>query len=114
VSDAAIAKAREEIAKLPGIKESAIAHLGPCVICGKPLLAELMFYRIKIERAGFEPRAIERRAGMALLMGNQTLARVMGPDEDLAKIISGPREVAVHEGCAGKVYHLLALFEEGS
>lgn len=45
----------------------------------------------------------------SVLGGSDTLARAMGPNEDLAKIVDGPVDVLVHEDCAGDVGHLLEL-----
>lgn len=98
---------------LPGIKEDALMALGSCRCCAQPLTHDQLFYRIKIERAGFMADAIRERAGMEMMMGSGALARIMGPDRDLAKVIAGPVEVAVHEKCADKVHHLLMLFPEG-
>jgi hypothetical protein len=107
----------DEIAALPGLKEDEIAKLGHCAVCRKPLLdrekASITFYRVTIARAGFLLQSLERRAGLAMMLGgSHGLARAMGPNEDFAKIIDGPRDVAVHEACAGDVGHLLELFGE--
>lgn len=95
---------------LPGIKETELAKLGPCRICGEPLTSEILFYRVTIERAGFEARAMQRRIGLSMMIGGP-LATIMGPDEDLAKVIDGPQTAAVHESCAGDVRHLMQLFQ---
>jgi hypothetical protein len=71
-----------------------------------------LFYVIEISRAGFQANAVKRRAGLSLMMGgNDALARVFSPDEDLAKVLDGPRRVAVHETCADQVGHLFQLLE---
>jgi hypothetical protein len=103
-----------DLDKLPGLKERALARLGPCVVCGKPLLegGDVTFYVIKIERAGWMKRALERRAGLAMVIGNDAIARAMGPDEDLAKVIDGPCEVVLHESCAPDLHHPLELMRE--
>lgn len=102
--------AADIIKALPGIKEAELAKLGPCRVCGEPLTAEMLFYRVTIERSGFEAKAMQRRIGLGMIVGS--LASIMGPDEDLAKIIDGPQTVAVHEGCADKVHHLIMLMEK--
>lgn len=95
--------------KLPGIKEAELVALGPCVICGKKPLetGETPFYRVRIERGLFNPSALQRRAGLEMMIGG--LAAVMGPDEDLAQVFDGPHTVFVHEGCAMRIHHLLEL-----
>lgn len=109
--------AMPDITKLPGLKERELVKLGACAICEKPMLdpekGGPTFYRIALTRAMFDQRAINRRVGLELQLGSGPLARAMGPDEDIAKIFSGPTEVAVHEGCAGQVYHLLRLLPAG-
>ncbi len=97
---------------LPGIKERDLVKLGKCAICGEHLLGKqpvgITFYRLRLERAMFNPQALRRRVGLELQIG--PLATVMGPDEDLASVFDGPTEVVVHEDCAAKVGHLLRLF----
>ncbi len=108
-------KTTRDLADLPGIKESALVKLGTCRVCGKQQLAGQMplFYRVTISRAGFLIDAVKRRAALGTMLGSQALGQVMGPDEDLAKVIDGPHEVFVHEHCAGKIGHLLDLIPDG-
>lgn len=96
---------------LPGIKEAELVKLGPCAICHKPLLggAGVTFYRLTISHAAFISGALRRRVGLEMQIGAP--ASVMGPDEDLAAVFDGPKDVAVHERCAD-VNHLLLLFRE--
>lgn len=98
----------------PGLKERELVALGDCAVCGKKLLEGglPLFYVLEISRAGFEAGAIRRRAGLGVMMGNDALAQVFSADEDLAKVIDGPRRVVVHETCAGKIAHLVQLLEE--
>ena len=101
--------------RLPGLKEADLEVCGPCALCGEPLInpphAGPSFYRVTVSHAVFDLGAISRRVGLAgVLGGSGALARVMGPDEDLAKIVDGPREAVVHEHCAGRINHLLELF----
>jgi hypothetical protein len=95
---------------MTGIKEAELDRLGPCAICRKPLLGngDVSFYRVQLTRAIFERRAIEKRVGLQMMIGSGAIARVLGPDEDLAVILDGPHEVAVHESCAD-IGHLLAI-----
>lgn len=102
---------------LPGIKERDLTALGACAVCGKPLFEGglPLFYVIEISRAGIDTSAVQRRIGLGMMVGgNDAIARAFSPDEDLAKILSGPKRVMVHEGCAGEVGHLLQLMgDEG-
>jgi hypothetical protein len=83
-----------------------------CAICGKGVMAGGMplFWRVTCERMGVDLAAVKREVGMELLMGgNVALARVLGPDEDIAAPFGAPRTVLVCEACAGmptSVYQL--------
>ena len=108
-----------QLRALPGVKEDELRELGPCAICGKPLLEQgvPIFYRVTVSQCAFDPGAIRRRLGLSMAMGSgsagDTLARVMGPDEDLAKVMAGPQTRAVCGLCAEKVPHLMVLIPEG-
>lgn len=112
MSDPIIA-ARKTRDALPGLKADEISELGPCAICGEALLngSLPLFYRVRIEHCGFDSDALRKHAGLAMQIGNERLARIMGTDADLAKIIDGPRTRAVHETCAAKIDHLIRLME---
>jgi len=100
---------------MPGLKERDVERLGPCAVCGKSLIGGgrlPLFYVVRISRAGFDLPAINRRVALGALLQSSALAQAMGPDEDIAKIINGPTEVAVHEECT-EVGHLLRLMPEG-
>jgi hypothetical protein len=94
------------------MKEKELATNGPCCVCGKPLLGSEnstpSFYVVTIVHAVFKADALQRRAGLGMQIGSR-LAQVMGPDEDLAVILTGPRTKVVHEVCATKVSHLALL-----
>lgn len=103
-----------EIDKLPGLKESELIALGPCIICGKPALgsdnSSPTFYVVDVAHACFDMAAINRRVGLQMVLGgHDALARAMGPDGPLARIVNQPRKVFVHEGCAGQIGHVLEL-----
>ena len=90
----------------------------PCACCGKGLAATglPLFYRLTIERFGLDGRAIQRQAGLEAMMGgNALIAAAMGPDEDLAVNLAGPRTVLVCETCshqAGRLFPVLVGDEE--
>lgn len=105
----------DEIAKLRGLKKREMEGLGRCPICRQPHVAGgLTFYRVRIDRGGFLLDAMNRQAGLQAFMGNVALADAMGPDEDMAKLLTDPVEVLVHEHCAGKVRHLLELMGDAT
>ena len=73
----------------------------PCAICERGLMHNglPLFFRLKFERMGFDRRAIERQHGLEMVIGHAGIAAVMGPNDDMAKIIDGPHEVLVCEDC---------------
>lgn len=98
-----------------GFKEQALILMGPCIVCGLQQLAggDPTFYCVEVTRAGFDRRAVERRVGLQMQMGSGPLAHLMGPDEDIAKVIQPPTTVFVHERCGRKgVADILALIPE--
>jgi len=103
----ALAKARAEISKLPGFKQSEIQ---PCALCGKGLGHDgnFLFWRLKFERLGIDHSAVRQQHGLELMLGSAALAHVMGPDRDIAKVIDGPRDALVCEPCV--MDRLLGLF----
>jgi hypothetical protein len=76
-----------DIDKLPGLKHR---DFKPCLACGKGVMhaGSISFYRVRIEHCVVNTREVEKAAGMEMLMGNPQLANVMGPDADLAKVMS--------------------------
>ncbi len=107
MSEAAFAKARAELAKLPGFKQS---ELKPCAVCGKGLAHDgnFLFWRLKFERLGIDHSAVQRQHGLELMLGSPAIARVMGPDEDIAKVLDGPTSVLVCEPCVTE--RMIGLF----
>lgn len=91
-----------DIDALPGISEDELRRLGPCPICGKMLAetGELTFYRVRTEHCALDANAIQRRAGLEMMMGNSALAAVFSPDRYLARVVDGPHTSLVHESCA--------------
>lgn len=106
----------QNIHDLPGLKQDELERMGPCIVCRKPMLqqpAHPMFFCVTVEQAIWDQGAVMRQAGLTVMFqGHAGLARIMGPNADLAKVINRPRRVAVHFDCAGKIGHLLALLPE--
>lgn len=102
-----------QLKDLPGLKHDDLLATTECKICHRPIGQDVvpLFYRIRVERCGWDARAIQRFKGLSDYLCSPVLARVMGPDEDLAKILDS-KLVVVHESCADKVHHLLQLLEE--
>ncbi len=100
---------------LPGLKLDDLDRMGACAVCGKPMLqppAHPMFYCVTVEQAVWDQAAIQRQVGLGMVIGSHPLARLMGPNEDLAKITNVARRVVVHFDCAVKVAHLQMLIPE--
>lgn len=80
---------KDEIANLPGLKED---DLTPCALCGKHHEAPV-FYRVTVDSCAFDARAVQRQLGLGMMMGgNAAIARALGPNDDMAKIVSSDRK----------------------
>lgn len=97
--------------KLAGIKQDEIK---PCALCAKGVAHDgnILFWRIRLERAGLHAPAIERQHGLELMLGSPAIARVMGTDSDIAKVIDGPHEVWICEPCVSERLHPLFIITE--
>ncbi len=66
-----------------------------------------MFWTLNIKRHGLLKGALERNAGLfTMLGGSAELARVMGPDEDMTKILL-EEKITLCETCAMPIMILL-------
>jgi hypothetical protein len=73
------------------MKESELREVCICSICGKKIgeAGSLDFYRVTIQRWSINLAAVQRQTGLAMMLGgNGELARVMGPDEEMAHKVS--------------------------
>ena len=92
------------------------ADLKNCAICGKGLMhsGSPLFYRVKIERMGFDAVAVQQTHGLETFFGGgqagAMLANVMGPDPDIAKSISSD-EALICDSCAMESTCLAAIHE---
>lgn len=76
---------RDEIKNLPGLKAREIGK----TVTGAGIAAQgPIFYRVTVEQCGLDRDAIQRQAGLEMMVGNAAIAAVLGPDEDIAKILS--------------------------
>ena len=62
----------------------------PCILCGKGMANgnNLMFYQVRLTRFVINPGAVQRQAGLEMMLNSPALAQVMGPDENLAEELS--------------------------
>lgn len=93
----------------------------PCAMCGRGVMHTglPLFYRVKVEAMGVDVRAVQRRAGLEQMMGGGSagalLARVMGPDEDIAKpVVDDYPTVLICQPCAFQPHPLLLFMERAA
>jgi hypothetical protein len=72
-----------------------------------------LFYRVKLEVMGINANAVRQVHGLETMLGSVALARVMGPDPDVAVAIDPepPAEKLVCSPCAMTPRPLLMLQE---
>lgn len=117
MSEETRAAARAELAKLPGMKELDLRKHTTCAICRQPVFKRKahefpgLFWTVKVQRWGLDMEACNRQQGLGMMLGGRgDIARVMGPDEDLAKQMA-EAELTVCESCAGEKTGLFELLE---
>ena len=73
-----------------------------CTHCGKPIghTGVPFFHRVIIQQFVVDLAAVRRADGLAALLGNQRIAAVVGPDEDLANPFDAAATVTLCEHCA--------------
>ncbi len=68
----------------PGLKQDEIEK---CALCGKGMMhsGHPLFYRVKLTTYCVDSKSIKRQHGLEMSMGEAApLARIMGPNEDMA------------------------------
>lgn len=78
------------------------SNLQPCAVCRKGMMhaGTPLFYRLRVERYGIDAAAVNRQHGLEMFFGKAApLAAIIGPSEDIAKLIDGPREILICETC---------------
>lgn len=85
----------------------------PCAGCGKGVMHTglPLFWRVTIARYGIDVTAVQRQAGLEMMLGSAALAHVMGPNETLAKPVMDDVILIFCEDCAMKPYPVAALTE---
>lgn len=75
----------DDVRKLPGLKAGEITKS----VTGKGVGSDgPVFYRVTVETCCIDPLAVQRQAGLELLVGNAAIAQALGPDEHMAKIFA--------------------------
>lgn len=86
-----------------------------CALCDQKIGASgvPLFWVVTVERFGVDLGAIKRHDGLAAVLGgNQLLAGVMGPNEDLAQSMMSPTTVTICERCSSARSALVAELAE--
>ena len=98
------------------MKRDELLELVKCCVCKNPFGSSGLpfFYKITIERYGVDVDAVRRQDGLAAILGgNKILAGVMGPDEDMASLVDGPKTFTVCETCSLDQQVIVAFLCEG-
>lgn len=84
------------------MKEKELREIANCALCGKPFghTGLPLFYRVTIERFKVDMGAVDRQQGLGMMLGNASLASVMGTNEDMAESIMEPIKITVCEHCS--------------
>lgn len=93
------------------MKEKELREAATCGLCGKKIGESglPLFMRVNVKRYGLNARAIKRQTGLGMVFdGHHKLAEVMGPNEDMAEIIS-EKTITVCETCGMKNHVLHAI-----
>ena len=83
------------------MKESELRKHAKCSRCGELIGASglPLFWTVTISRWGIDMNALRRQDGLGALLRSNALASVMGTDEDMASLVSGPVELTICERC---------------
>lgn len=75
----------------------------PCVRCGKGVMhtGVPLFYRVTVERMGVDAQAVQRQAGLEMMLGGHAkIAHVMGENADMGLPIGPATKGLLCEKCA--------------
>jgi hypothetical protein len=73
-----------------------------------------MFWRVTIERHFVDLQAVQRQDALALMLGSPSIARVMGPDEDMTRRAMDPVTITLCEDCSTDKIRIARLAEEAA
>lgn len=105
------------MAKLEYDKNRAMKQtdFAPCALCGKGMAHTglPLFYRVTIERMGIDGRAVQRQAGLEMMLGGHAaIAHVMGPDDDMGIPIGDADKGLICATCAHDLNNSLLMVAE--
>ena len=83
------------------MKEKELRSKSTCAVCGNKILAcgIPLFYTLELRRHAIDMAALNRKAGLEMMLNSPALASVMGPDEDMASEVISPVTITVCEAC---------------
>lgn len=84
------------------MKEKELRELATCAAC-KRKIGETdypFFYKVKVSRFGLDKGAMDRQAGLEMMVGSVEIAQVMGPNEDLAQEVMKEKTIMICEDCS--------------
>lgn len=86
-----------------------------CIACGEGLAPEgLVFYRVTLEQHLVDVGALQRRQGLAMMMGgNHALARVFSPDSQFSKQVWEHKALVCQRCVLERDTRLHRFFPEG-
>jgi hypothetical protein len=96
------------------MKEKELRERATCGVCGRKIGASGMpiFWVVRIESYCLKQDALQRQQGLGMFLGHGELARIMGPDEDLAEYLIEPVELTVCGKCGGNEQIVIAVLTE--
>ena len=83
------------------MKEKELRSKSTCAVCGHKILVcgVPMFYTLELRRHALNMPAINRKAGLEMMLNSPALASIMGPDEDMTSEVIPPVTITVCEAC---------------
>ena len=84
------------------MKESELRKHAKCSLCSELIghTGMPIFWTVQVFRHGVDLSAVRRQDGLGMMLGNTALAQVMGPDEEMTKVLLGPVDLDLCEKCA--------------
>lgn len=97
------------------MNEDELRKYAVCGLCQKNIGAASFptFYRVTLERFMLDPGAIQRQAGLTMMLGGSArLAAVMGTEEEMAVPIMDRESFTVCEDCSTSKHYCVAALAE--
>lgn len=86
------------------MKEAELREFAECAKCGRKVGETKLpiFYTVTIARHGVLLNAVQRQAGLEMMLGSPGLAQVMSPAEDMTRPLMDTGTVMICEECGGQ------------